>query len=140
DNLFPRWGEGTEFRSVRYKHYKYVYFRDAEPLFFDLDTDPEEQVNLVGRELDKEGAETLAFIEKWTRESIDFDEAEKERTVRDSDLGKLYPRRINGRHAGNAGNIYVLPSGKVVDGDTVLYSPVVHAENPGELFADYPGK
>ena len=47
DNLNPRWGPGTEFRMVRQGPYKYVRFRDSDPLFFDLSNDLGEQHNLA---------------------------------------------------------------------------------------------
>ncbi|NLS78549.1 MAG: sulfatase-like hydrolase/transferase, partial [Chloroflexi bacterium] len=49
DGLTPRWGPGTEFRMIRWRGWKYVRFRAAPPLFFDLREDPDEQHNLLIR-------------------------------------------------------------------------------------------
>ena len=46
DHLNARWGEGSEFRMVRWRNYKLVSFRSFAPLFFDLERDPDEQHNI----------------------------------------------------------------------------------------------
>src|SRR5690606_15043049 len=45
--LSDRWGEGHEFRVAVAGRYKYVGFRDAPELLFDLEDDPFEQRNLA---------------------------------------------------------------------------------------------
>ena len=79
DALKPRWGAGTEFRSIRWKQYKYVVFRNAPPLFFDLADDPGEQRNLIVRGAKGEARAALEHLARVARESIDFDAAERER-------------------------------------------------------------
>jgi choline-sulfatase len=134
DALTPRWGAGTEFRSIRWKHYKYVRFRDAAPLMFDLDDDPGEQHNLLTRDLDGDAAEAKRFLEKTAAESIDFDLAEEERTARDGSLRTDYAQNLPPATM----NQYLMPSGKLVNADDPLYNPTVIAESPGQAFSDWP--
>ncbi len=138
DNLIPRWGEGTEFRSVRKGKYKYVRFRSFPPLFFDLEDDPGERKNLFARGCSGEAEAALRELEAFANESIDFDEAENLRTVRDGKLHEEYPQTVN-PHSG--GNCYFMPSGRIIAGDDLLYEPTVIAENPEDAFGDYaPGR
>jgi len=134
DALQPRWGPGTEFRMIRWKQYKYVRFRDAPPLFFDLAEDPGEQCNLIGKATGA-AREAMAKLENHAAVSIDFDEAERERTERDGALDADY--RLE--RGGCTGNLYVLPSGTVIDADDLLYRPTILTEEPGKTFADWPG-
>jgi len=134
DALTPRWGKGTEFRAIRWQKYKYIRFRDHAPLFFDLEADPGEQKNLVGcatgeAKLALDKLKTLAEI------SIDFDEVEKERLERDGNLKKQYAHNLPPA----TGNLYIMPSGKLVNADDVLYNPTIIAENAADAFADWPG-
>ena len=130
DSLMPRWGEGTEFRSVRQGRYKYVRFRNTPPLAFDLENDPGEQKNLL-----KDGnvPEELTELAAFAESSIDFDEAEKERLERDGNLAEEY-KTIGGKE--RTGNLYFLNSGRVVYADSVLYDPKVIAETPEEIFGE----
>lgn len=136
DNLIPRWGEGTEFRSIRWRQYKYVRFRNAPPLCFDLEADPGEQRNLLQRGATGDAADAIAFLREYAEESIDFDAAEEERTVRDGGLREQYPLTI----PRSTGNQYLLPSGGLLDADAVLYNPPLLTEAAAAAFADYPGK
>jgi len=78
DNLDPRWGEGTEFRLVRDGDYKYVGFRNAPELLFDLSEDPLEQENLAP---DATGIErqVLEGLRDVVTETIDFEAVATER-------------------------------------------------------------
>jgi choline-sulfatase len=131
DALTPRWGEGTEFRMIRFGKYKYIRFRNAPPLAFNLEDDPEEQHNLLTAENDAATQATLAELAKLAEEVIDFDEVEKERTVRDGDLREQYKQNISGSPTGN---LYFMPDGRVINADDNLYSPTVIAENPEHAF------
>jgi choline-sulfatase len=135
DALTPRWGAGTEFRSIRWRRFKYVVFRDAPPLFFDLADDPGEQRNLIVRGATGAAAEALAYLERFANESIDFEAAERERIERDGSLRADYAQDLPPA----AGNLYLMPSGKLVDADAVLYRPAVISEDPEEAFGDFPG-
>jgi arylsulfatase A-like enzyme len=135
DALKPRWGVGTEFRSIRWKQYKYVVFRDAPSLFFDLADDPGEQCNLIVRGAEGEAGAALEHLTRVARESIDFDAAEQERVERDGGLKEVYHLDLPGA----TGNLYLMPSGKLVNlDDAVLYEPTVLGDKPAQTFSDYP--
>lgn len=133
DNLVPRWGEGTEFRIAREGEYKYVQFRDAPDLLFDLSADPLEQRNLAA---DASGAdrEALNRLRTFVDESIDFDAAEAERE-RDSRLQEKYA--LDAETLSPSGSCYLLSDGTVVDADTPLYDPAVVVADPETSFDDY---
>jgi len=133
DSLTPRWGKGTEFRSVRWGNYKYVRFRDADPLFFDLVNDPGEQLNLIGTELTGENAEMLVKMETYANESIDFNEAEKARVERDGSLKADYAQNIEKSFHAHT-NLYHLQSGKVIHADEALYRPSIVCETGENIF------
>lgn len=103
-------------------------------MFFDLEADPGEQKNLVGCAT---GVAKLALdvLKKLAETSIDFDEVEKERLVRDGNLKKQYAHNLPPA----TGNLYIMPSGKLVNADDVLYNPTIIAENAADAFADWPG-
>jgi len=133
DALTPRWGAGTEFRAIRWRQYKYVRFRGAEPLMFDLAADPSEQHNLLARPATGDLGEARAYLERIAAESIDFDAAEKERTERDGSLHEQYRQDLPPATP----NLYLMPSGKLVDADGPLYHPTVIAESPPDAFGDW---
>ncbi len=149
DALTPRWGRGSEFRMIRWKQYKYVAFRDAPPLFFDLANDPEEQVNLlasevVGRALSEvegpplsdEAAAALAHLTEVAATSMDFDAAERERVVRDGDLHETYALDLPRA----SGNLYLFPDGRLINvDDAMLYDPIVLTDDPASAFAEWSG-
>jgi hypothetical protein len=125
DALLPRWGPGTEFRSIRRGRYKYVRFRNAPPLAFDLENDPGEQTNLLESGADlPEPVRSLATL---ADESIDFDEAEREYRERDGSLTDDY--RLPVGVGADPGNVYVMPSGSLVDAGDTLYRPTVVADS-----------
>ncbi|MEW6667699.1 MAG: sulfatase-like hydrolase/transferase [Thermodesulfobacteriota bacterium] len=134
DNLMPRWGQGTEFRAIRWRNYKYVHFRSAPPLLFDLAADPGEQRNLAS-DLPGPSAEALKFLAGAATDTMDFDAAERQRLERDGELKQRYA--LPGPKA--RGNLYLMPSGRLVEADGVLQSPTVVSEAPAEFFADWPG-
>jgi len=121
DGLTPRWGAGTEFRMIRQGQYKYVHFRQAPPLAFDLANDPAEQCNLLrdGGRLPPE-VENLAT---FAAASIDFDAAECERLERDGELGEQYAQNVGP----STGNLYLMPSGQLVNAEDTLYDPTTVA-------------
>jgi choline-sulfatase len=133
DALFPRWGEGTEFRMVRWRRYKYVRFRNSPPLFFDLGHDPGEQLDLITRGAAGGAREAMDRLSDFANRSMDFDEAEKERTVRDGSLREELGQEL----PDSTGNLYLLPSGKLINADDTLYHPTVIAGDLGRAFSDY---
>ncbi len=141
DALNPRWGAGTEFRSIRWQQYKYVVFRDAPPLFFDLANDPGEQRNLLVRGVPPQAQRALAYLEAFAAESIDFEAAERERVERDGDLRVRYRQYL----PPSTGNLYLMPPtakaplGRLVNADDVLYHPTVISSDLSAAFGDFPG-
>ena len=133
DVLNPRWGDGMEFRMVRHGRFKYVGFRDAPPLLFDLDSDPLEQRNLIGAS--GAAGEAQERLSAYVRETMDFDEAERERTERDGPLRETYAHDLPSLTAGNA---YTLPDGRVISADEIIYDPRVLAESVHAAFSDAP--
>jgi choline-sulfatase len=124
DNLLPRWGEGTEFRMIRSGRYKYVRFRKAQPLMFDLTEDPGEQVNLCLNPTG-EAKKALQRLEAIALETMDFEQAEKERLERDGGLAGEYALAA----PPSTGNLYWMPSGKLVNAEDMLYRPFVILED-----------
>jgi choline-sulfatase len=134
DNLMPRWGEGTEFRMIRDGDYKYVGFRDAPEILFDLSADPLEQENLAPA-AEGEDADALDRMRSVLAETMDFDAAEEERLRDEQALAENHRLAI----PKGTRNAYHMPDGTVVDADTPLYRPHVLTEDPDVAFDDYPG-
>ena len=65
----------------------------------------------------------------------DFDAAEQERTVRDGKLGQVYAQHL----PESTGNLYLMPSGKLINADDALYNSTLIAETPEQAFDDLPG-
>ena len=134
DNLVPRWGEGTEFRMVRDGDYKYVAFRNAPELLFDLSVDPLEQQNLAP---DPTGPDrdALERLQSFVDGTMDFEAAatERRRARRLQEEFTLDARTISA-----SGNCYLAPDGRVVDADEPLYDPTVVVDDPARAFDDYP--
>ena len=121
---------------LRWRNYKYVAFRDAPPLFFDLPEDPGEQHNLIVRGCSGEAAEALAFLEAEAAATMDFDAAEQERLERDGGLHDLYPLDLPRA----SGNVYLFPDGRLINADdAMLYEPTVLTDDPASVFGDLPG-
>lgn len=135
DNLVPRWGAGSEFRMVRDGRYKYVGFRDAPELLFDLEEDPLEQQNLAPDPDERDGA-ALDRLRSVVEETMDFEAAERERLSDEQELAEEY--RLGAPEG--TGNAYQFPDGRVVEADTPLYRPSVLIEEPEVIFDDYPGQ
>ncbi|MDA1191692.1 MAG: hypothetical protein O3A46_08425 [Candidatus Poribacteria bacterium] len=65
---------------------------------------------------------------------MDFDAAERERKERDAPLQQQFKLGL----PPSQGNLYLMPSGKLVNAEDALYNPTVVTENPSEAFDDYP--
>jgi len=130
DNLVPRWGEGTEFRMIRLGDYKYVVFKNAPPLMFNIKSDPGEQKNLIGYDNPIHNA-AREELEKIAQDTMDFSGAEKDRIERDGGLLKEYPYRLD---RNDTFNQFILPDGRVVEADDTLYNPRVLAEQANDAF------
>lgn len=135
DALLPRWGTGTEFRSIRWRNYKYVRFRNAPELFFNLADDPDEQHNMLYRATNGD-KDALDYLQTVALESIDFDAAEEERKRWQSRLEADYALPIDRGIL----NQFITPGGKLIEADDTIYAPHVLAENPADVFADWPDK
>lgn len=133
DNPSPRWGEGSEHRVVRDGKWKYVRFRGEQmpDLLFDLEADPLEQRNLAD---DPAHAEAAARLRQWIDAGYDFDQAQRQH---EADQQATRARRLASEVDGN--NLYLMPSGKLVDADAPLYHPRVITDQPARFFSDYPG-
>ncbi len=137
DALTPRWGAGTEFRSIRWKHYKYVRFRNAPPLFFDLAKDPGEQHDLIHKDNTGDDLEALTYLQQVAETSMDFKAAERERLERDGSLHQTYALDLPPA----SGNLYLFPDGRLVNADdSMLYNPSVLTDDPASAFDDFPSQ
>ncbi|MBT3276112.1 MAG: sulfatase-like hydrolase/transferase [Spirochaetales bacterium] len=125
DALVPRWGEGTEFRSVRFRNLKYVRFRNAPPLCFDLGTDPGEQKNLLAGDPPEKHRAAIDRLEKYSEETMDFSMAEEERLHRDGSLHDDFPEILDTGVPADYRNCYCLPDGRLIDAECHLYQPKV---------------
>jgi choline-sulfatase len=134
DNLGPRWGPGTEFRMVRQGDLKYVRFRHAPPLCFNLKNDPDEQTNLLHRSPADTEAEAIEKLRAIADRSIDFDRAEKRRNEWTAQLAAAHPLQRNTP----AGNHYHMPDGTVVYAESPLYNPEVETDDPATHYSDFP--
>jgi len=137
DNLVGRWGDGTEFRMVRAGDYKYVHFRDAPPLLFDLAEDPVETENLAG-EATGADREALEELRAFAEDTVDFDAVESEMNAYKQGFPRIPEERQLSIPKGT-GNAYHLPDGRIIDADAVLYHPHVLTDRPETAFDDYPG-
>lgn len=136
--LRPRWGAGTEFRMIRSAHHKYVAFRDAPDLAFDLAADPNEQVDLV-RRIAEGSAEAnadadLDRLRAAAMEDFSFDAAEARCEREVTDLQERFSARVTPRTP----NQILRGDGVLVEADAALYLPHVVSADPAADFADFP--
>jgi choline-sulfatase len=132
DNLVPRWGEGTEFRMIREGKYKYVAFRNAPELLLDVEADPLEQRNLTGSSSDEIDGR-LKYFRLLIEGTMDFDAAEDERKIDSQNRKELALEIPHG-----TGNAFLMPDGRLVNADDMLYKPTVLSHNPEDEFVDWP--
>ena len=133
DALGGRWGSGNRFRAIRQGRWKYVRFQNALPLFFNLENDPMEQRNLITRGCEGEDADALRRLKRTAEETMDFDAAAEDRK-RDQKLAETYALKARPSQK----NLYLMPSGRVVNANDALYKPTVIAENGAAIFSDHP--
>jgi arylsulfatase A-like enzyme len=130
DNLVPRWGEHSEFRAVRLGAFKYVGFRDGSELFFNLEADPGELRDLSKVDLEAAPADILERCRAFVKATMDFEAVQQERVAFSRELAEHYS--LNGRKTQN--NLYHFKDGRIVNGEDVVYNPIVVARDPSELF------
>jgi choline-sulfatase len=134
DNFAEPFGEaGFDYRMVRDGRYKYVGFRDAPELLFDVEADPEEQHNLAP-DATGEDREALERLRAAVAETVDFEAIERQRR---EDIANREEYALS--TPVGTGNAYLMPDGRLVDAGSVLYKPDVLASDPGAVFADWPG-
>ncbi len=121
ESLAPRWGEGTEFRMARSARYKYVAFRGCDDLAFDLQNDPDEQINLL-----KTGAvpDALAPLRLAALEHFCFDDAADRRRRQSAELNARFPTRVSC----HTPNQIMRGDGALVEADGALYEPRIVSE------------
>lgn len=135
DHFGPPYGDDAlTYRLVRDGRYKYVGFRDAPELLFDLAQDPFEQRNLAA-DPGEEHQEVLKRLRETVSETIDFAEIEQKRAAYVESFEE-YELPI----PPGTGNAYLLPDGRLVDAATPLYKPDVLADDPSGVFEDWPDK
>lgn len=131
DNLNDRFGPGTEFRTIWDEDHKYVRFRGAPDLLFDLSSDPLQRRDLTGERTDVESK-----FREFADRTVDFERIERRRTSG----GNSPDDDTLDAPKGTSGNAYHLPDGRIVDADTPLYDPDVLVEDPASAFPDFPAE
>jgi choline-sulfatase len=134
DKFNDNWGADVEWRLVRDGRYKYVAFRDAPELLFDLDSDPLETENLAP-DATGEDREALQRLRAHVEETVDWEEIAARR---EADCEEFEEEHSLGMPTGT-GNAYHLSDGRVVDAMTPIYHPHVLTDNPERAYEDYPG-
>lgn len=124
--------DGLEYRMVVDGQYKYVGFRDAPELFFDLESDTFETTNLAPTTDDSHGA--YARLRELVTETVDFEAAERERE-RDRQLLEEYQLGI----PKGTSNQYLWGDNRLIDADSLVYHPRELAVDPDVIFDDFPG-
>lgn len=147
DNMNPVYGDDVAYRMVRDGQYKYVGFRDAPELLFDLEADPHEQHNLAPDAVG-EDADALERLRSHVAETMDFealDEVRAEDEVLQTEYAlenatvSLGEESYDGRK-GEVTNVYHMPDGRLVDADSPLYNPIEVAHSAKDVFDDYEGE
>ncbi|WP_096388983.1 sulfatase family protein [Halopenitus persicus] len=125
-----------QYRCVRRGKYKYVRFKDAPELLFDLEADPLERHDLAADAAarDAEDDDALADLRALTNETIDFEEIDE---IRERDR-ELTEDHTFGPSKGDP-NQYHFPDGRVIDADSAIYNPHVVCEHPEVVYDDYEG-
>lgn len=121
DALVPRWGPGTEYRMVRRGRLKYIRFRHAEPLLFDVAADPGEQRNLLKRGIPPHQQAEADALRAFAESSMDFDAAEAQREGPD----KAAAAALSWGDRQSTGNLYLFADDRLVNADDPLYRPTV---------------
>lgn len=126
------------YRLVRDGRWKYVAFRDAPDLLFDLETDPHETENLADDPPPWAG-EPLARFREFVATTYDFEELSAERQ---RDAARCETHRMDTPPACDVPggvNAFHLPDGRVVRADNALYDPEVIGQDPGAFASDWTG-
>jgi choline-sulfatase len=117
------YGGGLGYRMVRDGRYRYVGFRDAPELLFDIEADPLEQENLAP-DADGEDREALQRLRGYVADTVDFDAVDSRRAAFQERVDPTLPVPPG------TGNAYLLPDGRLVDAATPLYAPDELVDGP----------
>jgi len=135
---FAPWNapEGGQYRVVVDWPYKYVRFRDAPELLFDLAADPRELTNLTAEDADQTDAdeEALERLRAYVDRTVDFDEWERAREQKEEWESREHGL---GANTGTMGNAYLLDDGRIVDADAVISKPDILIEEPAAMLDDF---
>jgi len=133
DNLTPPYDiDGLPYRMVRDGQYKYVQFKDAPELLFDVEDDPTEQHDLSVDPTD-EHDRVLDQLRATVDQTLDFDALEQQKDAYRSQFEEYQLGIPPG-----TGNAYLMPDGRLIDAGTPLYKPDVLANDPSKVFSDWP--
>jgi choline-sulfatase len=119
-------------RMLREGTLKYVAFRDAPEVLFDLAADPDEQHNLAG---DLAHQQALDDLRAKAMAGFDFEAVAERREHEQQEMRDRFPMRIKGQTP----NQLLMPDGRLIEGDAALYLPSVVAEDASTAFDDWPG-
>ncbi|WP_082256357.1 sulfatase [Haloferax sp. ATB1] len=122
--------EGYVYRAIIDGRHKYVHYQDAPDRLFDLEADPLEEHDQIGKE---EYGSVETSLRTLAEDTLDFEEAAVERAA-DREHREDHKLGI----PSGTGNAYYLPDGRLVDADTPLYQPHILAEDPDVVFDDHP--
>lgn len=136
DEEFP---EGFEYRMVCDGDHKYVQFRDAPELFFNLAEDPAEHHNLIAAFEDRTEADEVALerLRSIVNETIEWDEMLEERAA-DKDKASRSYRLMVPTGSSYLTNAYHLENGEVINADSLMSSPEKLITQPELMYDDYP--
>lgn len=123
--------ERYEYRMVRDGTDKYVRFRNAPELLFDLSADPLETRNLMDYPEARDD-ETLERLRVLVDETMNFDEVD---ALREEDV-TLQEKYKLGTSKGDP-NQYQFPDGRIVNADSAIYAPHVICDYPELIYDDY---
>jgi choline-sulfatase len=125
------YGGGFSYRMIRDGRYKYVGFRDAPELLFDLEADPHETENLAEGASGAD-AEALERLRDLYEETVDWGAIDRERSEFKDHVETSLPIPPG------TGNAYLLPDGRLVDAATPVYKPDELADDPERVIDDFP--
>lgn len=122
----PHW------RMVRRGAHKYVAVRDHPEMLLNVEDDPDEQHDLSHDPAHATLLEELRAIA--LPEGFSLEAMQRQARQEQDALEAQFPRRAQGQTP----NQMILPDGRLVEGDAILYLPHVLAERATDAFSDYP--
>jgi hypothetical protein len=98
-------------------------------LAFDLENDPDEQVDLL-RQTPIESSPELLALRQAALADFSFDEVEKLRAKQSAELKRDYPARVSCKTP----NQIARGDGRLVEADSPLYAPHIVSDDPERDF------